>query len=225
MTAFLIIATIISLSILYKYLPNRKIFIYFCISLVIVFAIAGLIARSQQPQQTMNEAERYALQQQQKIFTGWYTNYQKDIDQLDRNWQLYHNIIENFNAENMDAYDLFERLSNLESEARIEQVHIYTIKPPPGIGEECNLHIEEMLRKTQRYSDAQTQTISLTRAAVEDEKFLTLEHSVQCHILQDIIIRESPTGLFTSNELSEILNYFKLPEDFVNSESGIRNSE
>ena len=53
---FLILATVISLFVLYKFLPNRKIFLYFCLSLIVVFAIAGLIARTQQPQQDMNEA-------------------------------------------------------------------------------------------------------------------------------------------------------------------------
>ena len=207
----LILFTVTSLIILYKFLPNRKIFFYFCLSLVIVFAIAAFIARSQQPQEEMNEAQRYALIEQQKIFIGWYTNYQKDIDQLDRNWQLYHSTIESFNEDNIDVDILHERLVNLESEARIEQVHIYTIKPPPGLGEECTELVETMLNKTRLYSDAQTQTISLTRLAVESEELLNLDHKEQIQWLQDIIIRESPTGLFTANELSAILNYFVLP--------------
>ena len=211
---FLLIAMIISLVALYKFLPNRKIFYYFCASLVIVFAIAGLIARTQQPKESMDEAQRYAILQQQKIFTGWYTNYQKDIDQLDRNWKLFFTIIENFNSDNIDVETLHERLINLENESKIEQVHIYTLKPPPDMGEECNLLIEEMLKKTQRYCDAQTQTISRTRSAIELEIFLSAEHKEQIHMLENIIIRESPTGLFTSMELTAILNYFEVPDDF-----------
>ena len=211
---FLVLATVTSLIILYKFLPNRKIFMYFCLSLVVVFTIAGLIARSQQPQESMNEAERYVIQERQKIFTAWYTNYQKDIDQLDINWQLYHNIIENFSSDNIDSEELHDRLMDLEKESRIEQVNIYTLKPPPDVGDECNAMIEEMLRKTQRYVDAQAQTIALTRSAVEEEGFLTAKHNEQIHMLQNIIIREAPTGLFTANELSAILKYFTLPEDF-----------
>ena len=213
---FLILATVISLFVLYKFLPNRKIFLYFCLSLIVVFTIAGLIARSQQPQQTMNEAERYALQQQQQIFTGWYTGYQKDIDQLDRNWQLYHNIIEQFNSDSIDIDTLYERLENLESEARIEQVHIYTLKPPPGLGEDCNILIEQMLKKTQLYVDAQAQTIAMSKSVIDTEGFSNANHQEQIHLFQDIIIREAPTGLFTADELSAILNYFKLPDDFQN---------
>lgn len=211
---FLLVATVTSLTVLYKFLPNRKIFIYFCLSMVMVFVIAGVIARTQQPQESMNENERYIIQQQQNIFTEWYKDYQKDIDELDRNWQSYHSIIENFKTDNIDEETLHERLENLEKDMRIEQVHIYTLKPPQGISAECSALIEEMLRKTQRYIDAQSQTISLTRSAVEEEGFIKAKREDQIHMLQNIMIRESPTGLFTANELSAILNYFKLPEDF-----------
>ena len=221
---FLATATIISLAILYKFLPNRRIFMYFCLSLVIVFAIAGFIARSQQPQETMNAAERYTLQRQQKAFTDWYSDYQKDIDQLDRNWQLYHSIVENFTAENIDIDTMYERLLDLENEARIEQVHIYTLKSPLDVDEECTRLIEEMLKKTQRYTDAQTQTISMSRAVIESENFSNASHKEQAHLFQDIIIREAPIGLFTANELSAILKYFTLPEDFPNDKP-IQNDE
>ena len=212
---FLLVATVTSLTILYKFLPNRKIFLYFCLSMVIVFLIAGVITRTQQPQEVMNENERYVIQQQQNIFTDWYKDYQKDIDELDRNWQSYHSIIDNFKTDNIDEETLHERLETLEKDIRIEQVHIYTLKPPQGISDECSSLIEEMLRKTQRYIDAQSQTISLTRSAVEEEGFIKAKREDQVHMLQNIMIRESPTGLFTANELSAILNYFKLPEDFA----------
>ena len=210
---FLAAATIVSLAILYKFLPNRKIFIYFCLSLVVVFAIAGFIARSQQPQQTMNEAERLLLQQQQLAFTNWYSEYQKDIDQLDRQWQLYHNIIDNFTADNIGVDTMYEQLADLETEAHIEQVHIYTLKVPPEAGEQCSQWIDTILKKTQHYADAQTQTIAMSKAVIDTESFANSTHLEQAHLFQDIIIREAPIGLFTANELSEILNYFSLPED------------
>lgn len=213
---FLAIATIISLAILYKFLPNRKIFIYFCLSLLIVFTIAGLIARSQQPQQTINEAERLVLQQQQQAFTNWYGEYQKDIDQLDRQWQQYHNIIENFTAEDMDIDTLYEQLADLENEAHIEQVHIYTLKVPPETGEQCSQLIDSILKKTQRYADAQIQTIAMSKAVINTESFNNATHEEQVHLFQDIIIRDAPIGLFTANEISAILNYFALSKDFNN---------
>ena len=102
----------------------------------------------------------------------------------------------------------------MESEARIEQVHIYTLQPPPGLGEDCNILIEQMLKKTQLYVDAQAQTIAMSKSVIDTEGFSNANHQEQIHLFQDIIIREAPTGLFTADELSAILNYFKLPDDF-----------
>ena len=210
-TAILTIAMIISLIMLYKNLPNRKIFYYFCFSLMIVFAIAGIIARTQPTKETIDEKQRNAIQQQQKEFNGWYINYQKEIDQLDRNWKLYFTIIDNFKSENIDVETLQERLTKLETEMKIEQVNIHTLKSP-DMSEECNLMIEEMIKKTQRYCDLQMQTVSRTRSAIELELFLTADHKEQIQMLENIIIRESPAGLFTSTELTAILNYFERVE-------------
>ena len=161
----------------------------------------------------MNEAERLLLQQQQQAFTNWYSEYQKDIDRLDRQWQLYHNIIDNFTADNIDVDTMYEQLADLETEAHIEQVHIYTLKVPPEAGEQCGQWIEAILKKTQHYTDAQAQTIAMSKAVIDTESFTNSTHSEQAHLFQDIIIREGPIGLFTANELSAILNYFTLPED------------
>lgn len=212
LVTFLAVATVVSLAVLYKFLPNRKIFVYFCLSLLVVFMIAGFIARSQQPQQTMDAAQLLTLQQQQQAFSTWYTDYQKEIDNLDRQWQLYHNIVENFTANSIDVDTMYEQLAELETEARIEQVNIYTLKTPPETGEECSRWIGEILKKTQLYVDAQTQTIAMSKAVIETDSFNNSTHAEQAHLFQDIIIREAPVGLFTANELSEIRSYFTLPE-------------
>ena len=160
---------------------------------------------------------RYALIEQQKIFTAWYSQYQKDIEQLDRNWQLYHSIVDNINAEDIDIAMLHERLSELEIEAKKEQVNVYTLKPPPGLGAECEMAVEQLIRKTQIYADAQIQTISLSVNAInpellQNDDLQTEDIESLIKSLQDIMIRNSPIGLFTANELSIILNYFDIDE-------------
>lgn len=210
---FLVMAMVTSLIILYHYLPNRKIFLYFCLSLIVVFAIAGVITRSQQPQPTMNQKERQELMKQQNIFIDWYTEYQKDIDKLDRNWNLYHTAIDNFNDNSIDTETLLERLTNLENEVKIEQVHLYALKAPSELGEECTTSIKILIKKTQLYVDSQLQTIMKSKSLIESETFLNSDNQTQEHMLQEIIIREAPIGLYTANELTEILKYFTLPEE------------
>ena len=60
--------------------------------------------------------------------------------------------------------------------------------------------VELVIRKTQKYVDAQTKTISLSaKAAVPPVELENLKVR-----LQDIMIRESPEGLFTAQEISTI---------------------
>ena len=210
----LIAIAVVSIAVLYKFLPNRKVFMWLCLALIATFAIAGVVTRTRQEQETISQTEINALQGQQQAFTKWYTQYQREIEQLDRNWQVYHNTIESFTAEGIELEQLQERLGDLETEARIEQVQIYTLKVPEGLGDECNLLTEQILKKTRDYADAQTQTIALSKATTETEGFISVPHQEQVQLLQDIIIREAPAGLFTATELSEILAYFKVAEDY-----------
>ena len=141
------------------------------------------------------------LLERQKIFGEWYAAYQKDIDRLDRNWQLYHNILDDLqstDAENFNAEALYLRLKELEQESIDEQVKIHMMTVPHELGKENREQVEAIIRKTQRYVDAQTQTISLSAltanpATPKDLETLKLQ-------LNDIMIRESPEGLFTAQE-------------------------
>ena len=60
--------------------------------------------------------------------------------------------------------------------------------------------VEEIIRKTQRYVDAQTRTITLSEKAATPPVEL---EGVKI-MLNDIMIRESPEGLFTAQEISAI---------------------
>ena len=143
------------------------------------------------------------LLKQQKIFGDWYASYQKDINRLDRNWQSYHNIIDglkNIDAQSFNAEATHARLIDLEQEALDEQIKIYMLTAPQGLGNENRALVEAVILKTQRYVDAQTRTISLSEeAAVPPVDFETLKFK-----LHDIMIRESPEGLFTAQEISAI---------------------
>ena len=140
---------------------------------------------------------------QQKIFGDWYAAYQKDIERLDRNWQSYHNIIDGLktvDAQSFNAEALHMRFTTLEQESIDEQIKIHMLAAPPELAEENRALVDEVIRKTQHYVDAQTRTISLSKAATVppvDLENLKLK-------LNDIMIRESPEGLFTAQEISAI---------------------
>lgn len=197
-----LIAAGVALALLYKFSPTRKGFILICTLLIVVFGVSAFI-HGRQTQHEITRAQLEHLQEQQKIFGEWYAAYQKDIDRLDRNWQLYHNILDGLkttDAENFNAEAVYQRLKELEDESIDEQIKIHQLNPPLELDRENRDLVRAVIKKTQRYVDAQTRTITLSvRVATPpvDLESLRLQ-------LSDIMIRESPEGLFTAQEISAI---------------------
>lgn len=205
MIYLLTVAAAVSLFVLYKFLPTRKIFILICTVLLIVFSVSALIHGRQVQREQITRAQLEELQERQKIFGIWYADYQKDIDRLDRNWQLYHNILDGLAATTADTFNaeaLYQRLKELESESIDEQLKMHMLTPPAGLDAESHRLVETVIRKTQRYVDAQTQAISMS--AAETNPTLQRDLETLRTRLNDIMIRESPEGLFTAQEISAI---------------------
>ena len=191
----------VTLILLYIFSPTKKIFVTICAVLLVVFG--AVLISDQQRQEKLSREQIEALQEQQKIFGEWYAAYQKDIERLDRNWQSYHNIIDGLraiDAQNFNGEALHRRLLDLEQETVDEQIKIYMLEPPSKLDEENRALVEEIIRKTQRYVDAQTRTITLSEKAATPPVEL---EGVKI-MLNDIMIRESPEGLFTAQEISAI---------------------
>ena len=203
MIYLLLISAVVALALLYKFSPTPKTFIIICTALVFVFGASAFIRVQQIEREQITRAQLEELQERQKIFAEWYAAYQKDIDRLDRNWQSYHNIIDGLNAVDVQSFNaeaVHARLIDLEQDSIDEQLKIYMLAPPQGLGNENRALVENVIRKTQIYVDAQTRTISLsakTAAPPVDLETLKLK-------LHDIMIRESPEGLFIAQEISAI---------------------
>ena len=202
MIYLLLIAAVVTLALLYKFAPSRKIFMIICAGLLAVF-VASIFVSEHNRQEKLSRTQIEELLERQKIFGDWYAAYQKDIDSLDRNWQSYHNIIDGLksvDAQNFNAEAFHMRLFDLEQESIEEQLKIHMLAAPSGLDEESRELVELVIRKTQKYVDAQTKTISLSaKAAVPPVELEPLKLK-----LRDIMIRESPEGLFTAQEISAI---------------------
>lgn len=198
---------------LYIFLPNRKIFKYFCATFAIVFCVSAFIRFQHARQEIVSRAQIEEIRQQQQIFSEWYAAYQKDIEHLDRNWQLYHSLVENLKTADIYEFSTYERLSDLEADALDEQTHIHALKIPDGLNSECAALLEEIIRKTQSYVDAQTKTISAVKAAANPDVVANL--NALNRRIKDITIRESPAGLFTAAEVSAIRDLLIVPGEGV----------
>ena len=199
----ILVAAGVTLALLYKFSPTRKTFFIICGLLIVVFGASLFIHDRQIRQEKITRAQLEDLQERQKIFGRWYADYQKDIDRLDRNWQLYHNILdglETTDEQNFNAEAIYLRLKELENESIDEQLKLQKLTPPHGLDAQNRALVEVIIKKTQSYVEAQTRTITLsTQAATPPVEPETLRSR-----LNDIMIRQSPEGLFTAQEISAI---------------------
>lgn len=198
---------------LYKFLPNRRVFIFLCATLTIVFCISAFIQIRSSRQAVISRAEIEHILKQQKIFGDWYAAYQKDIDHLDRNWQLYHRIIETLKTDEIYELSTYELLEELENDALEEQEKIHALKVPDDLDLESAALLSVIIKKTCNYVDAQTKIISTVRKAADPENFKDLK--TLNRIIKEITIRESPAGLFTASEVAAIREMLVVPGEGV----------
>lgn len=205
-----IIAAIV-LAVLYRFFPRKKIFVYFCLLLVIIFSISAFINSRQVADEKITQEQIFAIQSQQKIFGDWYADYQKDIDRLDRNWQVFYDIVETLKTSEIYEEITFEQLKELESEVVAEQIKIYNLEPPPELEEDCRIILAEIISKTQIYADAQVKTVKAVTAVANPETVKDLAEMNRQ--IKNITLREVPAGLFTAAEISAIRDKLTLPEE------------
>ena len=211
MTYILAGVAAIILAILYKFFPRKKIFVYFCLLLAIIFSISAFVNSRQNLQEKITREQIFAIQNQQKIFGDWYAEYQKDIDALDRNWQVFFDITETLRTAEIYEEITYDQLKELESEVIAEQIKIHNLQAPPELEEDCRIILSEIIRKTQIYSDAQAKTVSAVKEIANPE---TVKDLVEMNKkIKDATIREVPTGLFTAQEILAIREKLTLPEE------------
>ena len=206
----LLLIALAAFAVIYKNAPNRKVFVYFCFALGLMFCVGALVGMQTYSVPSIDDEQRAELLRQEQFFIDWYSQYQRDIEQLDHNWQLYHSIVENYNEYKADLSDTYMRLQELERAVLSEQIRIHTMQPPDGLDEQCGELVGSVIRKTQLYVDAQIRTITLTKEAANPN--VIEDHDALTRRFNDIMIRESPVGLFTAVEISALRDYFTVDD-------------
>ena len=205
---------LILLFILYKKTRSRKAFYGFTLTI----ALAGIIAYFAWPatrssQEVMSQQQRYALVQEQQVFAAWYEEYQKDLNELDRNWQWYHHILESFKEDNISLQTLHARLKQLELDSNQVKERMAGRKPPLELSDYTYDQTAQLLEKTNDYVNAQCRAISLTRAASDPALMPAADQQEQSQLLQMVMIKESPVKLFIADEVSAIRQQLELPKE------------
>jgi hypothetical protein len=205
---------LILLFILYKKTRSRKAFYGFTLTIALAGAIAYFAwPATRSSHEVMSQQQRYALVQEQQVFAAWYEEYQKDLNELDRNWQWYHHILESFKEDNISLQTLHARLKQLELDSNQVKERMAGRKPPLELSDYTYDQTAQLLEKTNDYVNAQCRAISLTRAASDPALMPAADQQEQSQLLQMVMIKESPVKLFIADEVSAIRQQLELPKE------------
>ena len=195
-------ALVVLLFLVQRFFPRRGIFAIFCL----VFLGAGVVLFMTQEEKTapMTAAERDHISEQQGMVVDWYTEYQGLIDQMDHNWQQYHRILSDFDADVIDLTTAWERLDELDGAALSTLDALMRMEPPLALDDENYDLVTTIILKARAYATEQRQTIRHTADVADPEKQLTEVQEEQSRRLRDVMRSEAPAGLFTAKEISAL---------------------
>lgn len=206
------IIAVLLLALLYRYIPRKKIF--YCFLLIIILAGAAIYNTwAKVPEPAITPEKQAEIQQEQQIFSAWYEDYQRDIIELDRNWQWYHQILEAFKEDNISVQTAYIRLQQLDQDTIVLRNRIVSHAVPNSLDDTCYDNIASLMEKTNAYAEAQYKTIALSRAVCDPANLKTNDQAEQSRLLQTVMLRESPVGLYTAREIIAIREHLKLPDN------------
>ena len=204
---------VVLLILLYRYLPNKRIYACFCVTLAALGVLCYIFFPRTSQTEAMTEEQKYDILQQQQIFATWYAGYQKDVKDLDHNWRWYHQILEDFKEDNISIQTAYVRLKQLEEDEKALTSRIADSAPPLELHDNFYDLTASIVQKTKAYAEAQQKAITLTRAASDPQRMPTDDQEEQNRLLQTVMEKESPVGLFTAEEIAEIRNGLAIPEN------------
>ncbi len=190
---------VLLLFLIQRFFPRRGIFAIFC--LVLLGAGTVLFMTQEEKTVPMTAAEREHISEQQELVVDWYTEYQGLIDQMDHNWQQYHRILSDFDADVIDLTTAWERLDELDGAALSTLDALSRMEPPLALDDENYDLVTAIILKARAYAVAQRQTIRHTADIADPEKQITEVQEEQSRRLRDVMRSESPAGLFTAKEI------------------------
>lgn len=160
----------------------------------------------------MSFAEKAHIEAQRQVVTTWYAEHQRRIGRLDRNWQQYHRTLSEFSEDIIDLETTHARLTELEAATAAEEAQLAHLAPPPGLDDPNRALVAAILEKTLRYAAAQHQAVRLTALAADPKRQTSSVQEEQSRQLREVMITESPAGLFTASELVALLENLRLPD-------------
>lgn len=217
---------LVLLVVLYRKSRSRKAFYGFTATIALAGALAFFLFPAPK---AADPPASYARAEEQQIFSRWYAEYQREMIELDQNWQLYHQILASYQEGETSLESVYLRLAQLEENETALIVRIEGNKIPLELSSYPYDLSASIQQKTLDYARAQCLTITLTKQAADPQKERLeekpqngtagdAEESIRAR-LESIMLKNSPAALFTAEETTALRSFLALPEEETSEET------
>ena len=201
------------LLVLYRNLPNKKVFYGFCLVLTLTIGAIGQSLLVQSRTEPPSEIALRRIAAQQQIFDDWYTSYKKQLDSLDYNWSQAQKIVSDYHNDNISLNTAYTRLNLLEHQAQVANQELGKLYPPISLDDTNYDLAASILNKTIAYSEKQLSAITALKANANPANLNTDSHEAESRILQETMLRNGPDALFTADETNSLRQNLTIPEN------------
>ncbi len=184
---------------------KRKKFIAVIVIVVVGFMVLGYKIFKPAPPPVVTEEMKIEREFQRNLVAGWYEIHQKNIEQTDRNFKSFHDILENIREGNLTKEEADERLLILEENARKNLENIRNNIPDTRLSDNYYDLVTAIRDKTIKYAEAAYHTIGKVR--------LANENNADYETLDNIRVRFIPTGLFVADEVVALRESLEVKEE------------
>lgn len=208
-----ILICLLLLLVLYRNLPNKKVFYGFCLILLLTIGAVGQSLIFQPETEPPSEIALRRIAVQQQIFDDWYTSYKKQLDNLDYNWSQCQSIVSDYHNDNISLNTVYTRLNLLEHQSQVTLQELEKLAPPVSLDDANYDLAASLLNKTIAYSEKQLSAITALKANANPAHANAENHEAESRILRETMLRNGPDALFTASEINSIRKNLTVPEN------------
>lgn len=208
-----VLICLLLLLVLYRNLPNKKVFYGFCLVLALTIGAIGQSLLFQPKAEPPSEIALRRIAAQQQIFDDWYTSYKKQLDSLDYNWAQGQKIVNDYHNDNISLNTAYTRLNLLEHQAQVTNQELSKLVPPISLDDTNYDLAASILNKTIAYSEKQLAAITALKANANPANLSTDNHEEESRILWETMLRNGPDALFTAAETNSLRQNLTIPEN------------
>ncbi len=202
---FIAIATIAVLYAGYRYLPSRRIFMFFSLLIAgsAAFSFWQLFAM-QHDNAALRQQRQMQILVEQPVFITWYEGYKKEVQKADYIWSCYNDDFAAFNDRQISLEQYKYRLEKLYQKSKSYNLSLAQQLPPNELSDADYKLCYAMLEKLRSYAAKQENVINLSWKAVNAPAFRQKTHDLQYIKLDDIRLRNAPVNLNIASEVITI---------------------